>query len=259
MNQNSNKSLQEEKKTDAQIDELIESQVDAAIEAQTNPTDAQIDQAIEAEIDKVIENYHSGVEEQLDGLSDVTNIQSRIIKNISSKKSRGKVRTTFALSAEAHNIMQRIGGELGYSFREIFDESISLLSTLSREKVIELAQKAGDRTRKTFVMESTTLEKISEYSQNYGVPRDSIIEVSLYAFQIFLNKLVDHELELTRTISPEISELLGQCDDLTERASREFKDDDHPIVRSLGIIAVMVMNLELSIESFVANKTWGED
>ena len=245
--------------TDADIDAMIEADVDAAIEAQTNPTDADIDAMIEAEVDRAIENYHSGAEEQLDGLSDATNTQSRIIKNISSKKSRGKIRTTFALSAEAHNIMQQIGEELGYSFREIFDESISLLSTLSKVKVIELAQKPGNRTRKTFVMESTTLDKISEYSSDYGVARDSIIEVSLLAFQKFLNKLIDHELELTSKIRPDVSALLSHCDDLSERASREFRDDDHPVVKSLGVIAVMVMNLEMSIDSFITNKTWGEE
>ncbi len=96
---------------------------------------------------------------------------------------RGKqsVRATFKLSQKAIDAIGLVAIHMGIKQKSLFDHIIEDLDALdSIAKSIRIQQfKKIPRKQKTYVLSRRTIEALGTISQEYGTPRDALVEYSI--------------------------------------------------------------------------------
>jgi hypothetical protein len=185
------------------------------------------------------------------------NIDQDIIKEFRMAKARKVTRSTFSLSNRSFQILKRLEEQYDYSPRMIFREAAQLPAPneeiLTADSNVE--KNTTERKRKTFVLDSQSLETFTENAKRLNIPRDHIVDAHISALYHLLAQANHSEIELANKYSAEASNYDGLLSELASKAEDDF-GSGHPITEGFSIAAVHLMNITMAIDNFLENGIW---
>jgi hypothetical protein len=179
------------------------------------------------------------------------------------------VRTSFRLSQEgsaalvwlAEDAKVKLQGVLTHlAYSLLMDRSVrdtkqsaeseqgSILNRI-RQAASDLDPKTRDTSaRKTYVVDKLVLQIFNGIAKAYHIPRDLLVDLALKIKKAERQTEADSLRKHYEDAMREIDELLSKTDHL-KKHFQEILGEDDPIVNRLGLVAVVIMNLSLAIES----------
>ena len=168
------------------------------------------------------------------------------------------VHSTFRLSREAHDAIRQLTDFLGIKNAELFERFLILFEGLKETKnpisLLEANSKTKG-TRKTYIVKKETLSKLKKLAKAKNITRDLLAEKTILTFKnIFESALSDkkeqYRLALEKTVEPFLSEAHSIEGELANKLG-----SDDPIVKRIGHIIILTMNLSMAIENYIKNGT----
>jgi len=185
------------------------------------------------------------------------------------------VRTSFRLSQEgskalvwlAQDANVKLQGVLTHlAYALLMDRSVrdtkqsaeseqgSLLDRI-RQAASDLDPKTRDTSaRKTYVVDKLVPQIFNGIAKAFGLSRDLLVDLALKIKRAERQAKADSRRMHYEHAKREIDELLSKADDLKEHL-QEVLDEHDPILNRLGLVGVVIMNLSLSIESYLNQGT----
>lgn len=137
-------------------------------------------------------------------------------------KRKQSVRATFKLPLDVINLLGVIAGQLGIKQKSLLDQLIedsSMLEQLAQDVDDASVKKTPGRRQKTFVISRSTLHAINEVAQQYNIPRDILVEISIKR----LVPIIETELEKHLSRKVILEEMKGICH-LSEKLRVKTRD-----------------------------------
>ena len=168
------------------------------------------------------------------------------------------VHSTFRLSHEAQSAIKHLSDSLGFKNAELFERLLILFEGLEKTKNPISLMEANGKTkgiRKTYIVKKETLSKLSKLAKAKNATRDLLIEKASLAFKNMLEETLSDKKERYRAILEKtINPFWSKAEDMERKLSDELGSDD-PIVKRIGYIVILAMNLSMAIENYVKNDT----
>jgi hypothetical protein len=183
-----------------------------------------------------------------------------IIKEFRSAKARKTTRTTFSLAQRTMQILEKLEKQYGYSPRMVFQEAAELPVPEESRSKGSLGTEGVEikRTRKTFVIDSNTLQIFNENAAKLNIPRDNIVDAHVAALYHLLVEANQAEMNLAARYRDLAIQLDGRLSEIGEKASADFGSDDHPVANSFALASVHLMNISIMIDKFLSEGVWEE-
>ncbi len=166
---------------------------------------------------------------------------------------RGKqsVRATFKLSQKAIDAIGLVAIHMGIKQKSLFDhiiEDMEALDSLARTIQVRKFKKIP-RKQKTFVLSRKTIEALGAISQEYGTPRDALVEYSVKKLESVINaeKLRHKERKL---LQKEMSYNFDQVSALYKKAAGILGKDD-PFCRQMAKAVYACAKTEEDLSDFM--------
>jgi hypothetical protein len=184
-----------------------------------------------------------------------------IIKEFRSAKARKTTRTTFSLAQRTMQILEKLEKQYGYSPRMVFQEAadIPVPEDSTSRASLESDDVEVKRTRKTFVIDSNTLQIFNANATMLNIPRDNIVDTHVAALYHLLVEANQAEMNIAAKYRDLAIQMDGQLTELGENASIDFGSDDHPVANGFSLAAVHLMNIGIMIDKFLSEGVWEED
>ena len=178
--------------------------------------------------------------------------------NLVSKTSlseKQSVRTTFKLSENSKNVIERLIRTNNLKPKELFDLICS--SDVFVDLAIEAAKKNDEsaskkQTRKTFVISKQVLRLLNKHSKQYKLSRDLIVENLILLFKSLSEKHAEEEKQREEKALTIISDFWGKAESV-EKQLKDLLSDNNPILFRFGNVIVLLMNLVGAIKSKLSN------
>jgi hypothetical protein len=174
---------------------------------------------------------------------------------------RGKqsVRATFKLSQKAIDAIGLVAIHMGIKQKSLFDHIIEDMDALdSLAKTIRIRQfKKIPRKQKTFVLSRRTIDALGAISQEYGTPRDALVEYSVKKLEsiITAEKLRHKE---RKHLQKEMSYNFDQIKAVYKKAAGILGEDD-PFCRQMAKAVYACKRTEDDLFDFIEKSKVLED
>lgn len=168
------------------------------------------------------------------------------------------VHSTFRLSMESHAAIKQLSDFLGVKNAELFERLLVLFKGLEKTKnpiSLTEANSKTKSTRKTYIVKKETLSQLSKLAKAKNTTRDLLIEKTSLAFKNILEETLSDKKERYRTaLEKTINPFYGKTEDIERELANELGSDD-PIVKRVGYVVILAMNLSMAIENYIKNGT----
>ena len=160
-------------------------------------------------------------------------------------------RTTFKLSESCTSAIDWLIKRNNLKPKEVFDLMCSDETLI--KIAIEAAKSNGKngstkQIRKTFVISNRVLRLLNEYSKNYKLSRDLIVEKLILLFKVLLEQLAKREKQQERKALKILSDLEEKAESVEEQL-KDLLDNDSPILYRFADVGTVLMKLTDDIES----------
>lgn len=175
--------------------------------------------------------------------------------NLTIPRKKSVVTSTFRISKEGHDALKKVAKAMGLKYAEVFEKLLILFEAFeSTKKPITLEPKEKViRVRKTYVVNKETLSKLSSIVKNKKTTRDLLIEKTALRFSEFFEENKSAERKRYQNVLEKIIKpFWSQSEDIERKLGRKLGHDD-PIVTRFGHVVTILMNLSMTIESFINN------
>jgi len=234
---------------DEQLQEIADEQMQEIVDDELN---AILMDEIIGETDPYLKQVVEGAKQQ--------QLDKEIIKEFRSAKARKTTRTTFSLAARTMEILAKLEEQYDYSPRMVFQEA-SQLPVPERDSSHDPKTPdatSEERTRKTFVIDSQSLQAFNDNASTLGISRDQVVDTHVAALYHLLVQANKAEMQIAMKYRDLAVELDGKLSEIADQAEAEFGSKDHPVANGFSIAAIYLMNVGLAIDSFLDDGIWEE-
>jgi len=234
---------------DAEMQDIVDEQMQEIVNDELNTI---LMQEIAGETDPYLKQVVDKAKEQ--------KLDQEIIKEFRSAKARKTTRTTFSLAARTMEILAKLEEQYDYSPRMIFQEASQLPlpeGALSHDPTTPDVS-SEKRTRKTFVIDSQSLQAFNDNASSVGISRDQVVDTHVAALYHLLVQANKAEMQIAMKYRDLAVELDGKLSEIADQAEAEFGSKDHPVANGFSIAAIYLMNVGLAIDSFLEDGIWEE-
>ncbi len=168
------------------------------------------------------------------------------------------VRTTFKISERAIDGLSTLAVQLRIKQKSLFDHLMDDSTTLQ-----QIAQRAGDfrlpeqRVAKTYVISRKTLQNLEQISQRHGVPRDTLVELSIERiFPLLAEEKKKHQAR--KQVLDRLAVFLREGEALYALVEKSLDVDD-PVCRRVVDMLLEVQGCYEDVESSVVRGRGVED
>jgi len=190
-------------------------------------------------------------------------LKNDLIKDLVAGRVKKALRTTFTLSSKSLQIIESIGNQRGYTHGEIFEFAARMIDAIKEFKIERGPSQKSDepetKKSKTFVLNPSTKNRITDKSKEMGIPRDTLVELLLEALNNFLEQLDEKEMKTIEHFQARIADIWKEMDELRDVIGAELGSYDHFVPASLWQASTILMNIDMGIDKFLVGDGWPED
>lgn len=187
-------------------------------------------------------------------------LDQEIVKEFRSSKVNKTTRTTFSLANRTMQILSKLEKQYDYSPRMVFQEAAQLPipANFSSDQLVEHLNEDNKRTRKTYVIDSQTLQTFNDNASKFDISRDQIVDAHVAALYHLLVEANQAEMNTAAEYRKLANGLDGKLMEIANKAKSDFGTSDHPVVIGFSEAAVRLMNISSAIDAFLSSGIWEE-
>lgn len=179
------------------------------------------------------------------------------IEGISLPVRRQPVRTTFRISKEAHDAIKHVSKVFKIKNTEVFDWFLPIFQGLKKNEKsgsgIAPYSVKDTATRKTYLINKSTLLNIEKAAKEEKISRDSFVDFMSFALKLLCDKRLSKEKSKYEKVLEEIiNPFWEQAEKIEKDIIKELGKDD-PLTSGFGIVIINIMNLAMAIEDNINN------
>ena len=196
---------------------------------------------------------------QNDGKKDVNNGFTLPQASPLNLKGKQSVRTTFKLSEKAIDAVSIVAAHLGIKQKSLFDHLIEDFQSLCSvaDEIQRAKPRIQNRTQKTYVISRKSLYALEKVSNDYGTPRDALIEYLVQCLLPIINREREKH-DKRKEILHELMEYLNSGKKVLRRSKALLGEDD-PVYVNLAAAMVVVESAFRKIDVFIERGKIMED
>ncbi len=182
------------------------------------------------------------------------------ISEIMRRRPTQSVRTTFRLTKEGSEAMNRLAKNYGLKPKSLIQLCVTIDTRDSKPKegtfMYSVLKSAKDITfsdldrsvRKTLVISKESLGRLNKISKTFNIPRDLLVETLVRNVESGLKRSMEEKKKQHKKALEIINKFWSKAEEIEKELKKFLKDDD-PILERFGIVIVIIMNLCTAIES----------
>lgn len=179
------------------------------------------------------------------------------IEDISLPVRRQPVRTTFRISKAAHDAIKQVSKIYKIKNTEVFDAFLPNFQEVKKQiKDLDMPSFSnikGNATRKTYLINKSTLLNIEKAAKEEKISRDSFVDFMSLALKILCDtKSSKEKSKYEKVLEEIINPFLKHAEKIEKDIIKELGNDD-PAVSRFGLIIILIMHLSGAIENYLNN------
>jgi hypothetical protein len=173
------------------------------------------------------------------------------IEDITLPVRRQPVRTTFRISKEAHDAIKHISKVFKIKNTEVFDSFLPNFQELKKQikdlDMPSLSNIKGNATRKTYLINKSTLLNIEKVAKEEKISRDSFVDFMSLVLKLLCDKRLSKEKSKYEKVLEEIINPFWEHAEKIEKDIIKELGKDDPLRLGFGIVIINIMNLAMAI------------